>query len=297
MNVLISGSRGFIGSALYKYLASRGHMVGRMVRAPRRAGRNDVRWDPNEDWVDTAAMEGRDAVVHLAGEGIAGRWSGRKRLRIRESRMIGTRLLCEALRRLTVPPAVFASASAVGYYGDRGEEMLTEESRLGTGYLADLCRDWEALAVPAERTGVRAVQMRFGMVLSPEGGVLKKMLRPFRLCLGGRLGSGRQYWSWIAMADALAAVDHVLMHDEVEGPVNFVAPQAVTNRQFTKALARAVRRPAWWAIPGFVARLRYGRMAGELLLASTRAVPEKLLKTGFQFAYPEIGAALKERLK
>jgi uncharacterized protein (TIGR01777 family) len=258
----------------------------------------DVPWDPESDSIDQVALEGFDAVVHLAGESIAsGRWTEKKKTRIRESRARGTRLLAEALAGLDNPPRVLVSASAVGFYGHRGGEILTEKSERGTGFLADVCRDWEAAADRAASCGIRVVKMRLGMVLSPDGGALAKLLPVFRMGAGGVIGDGSQYMSWIALDDVVLAIAHFLGSGRIEGPVNTVSPSPVTNREFTKTLGRVLRRPTLFRVPGFAARALFGgEMADELLLASARAHPEKLLADGHSFAYPELESALRHLL-
>lgn len=296
MNVLISGSSGLIGSELVTRLTSGGHCVGRLVR---RAPLNDaeISWNPETGAVDLARLGGFDAVVHLAGENIAaGRWSEAVKRRIRDSRVEGTRRLCEALAQLEAPPKHLVCASAIGYYGDRGEEVLTEDSAMGTGFLAEVCRDWEAAADPARAQGLRVVHLRIGVVLSPRGGALQKMLLPFRLGAGGVVGSGRQYWSWIALDDVAGACLHVLTHPELTGPVNAVSPHPATNREFTQTLGRVLRRPTVFPLPGFAARLALGEMAEALLLASARVVPQRLLSSGYEFRYPDLEAALRHLL-
>jgi len=296
MNVLISGSTGLIGSALVDRLASAGHVVRRLVRPPAACAAPDVGWDPAARRIDQAALGGTDAVVHLAGESIMGRWTASKKASIRDSRVGPTALLCRALAGLADRPAVLACASAVGYYGDRGEEVLSEDSPPGGGFLAEVCRDWEAAAAPAAERGIRVAHLRFGVVLSPHGGALRRMLTPFRLGFGGRMGSGRQYWSWISREDAASAIVHALASEALRGAVNVVAPNPVTNRQFTRALARVLRRPAIFPLPAFAAKVLLGQMASELLLASERAEPRKLLRAGFAFRHPELEPALREML-
>ncbi len=250
-------------------------------------------WDPAAGRVDAGGLEGLDAVVHLAGESIAGgRWTAARRDRIRRSRIDATALLAGTLARLARPPRVFVCASAVGYYGDRGDEVLHEDSGSGAGFLADLCRDWEAAASPARAAGIRVVYARSGTVLSTAGGMLPRVLPLFRLGLGGVLGSGAQYLSWIALADHIGALQYLLGADGIAGPVNLVAPHAVTNREFTRALGRALRRPTPLPVPAAALRLAFGRLADEALLASTRVEPARLLASGYRFRYPDLGAAL-----
>lgn len=296
MTILVTGSSGLIGSVLVPFLTTGGHRVTRLVRSQPRPGEMAVRWDPVAGTLETAGLVGLDAVVHLAGENLAGRWTAEKKARIRDSRVKGTRLLCESLARLAQPPKVLVCASAIGYHGDRGEELLQEESAPGSGFLAEVCRAWEASAEPAVQRGIRVVHLRFGVVLSPSGGALAKMLFPFRIGAGGILGSGRQYWSWIALDDAIGAIHHALTTDTLQGPVNVVAPHPVTNREFTKTLGRVLGRPTPFPMPAFAARLAFGEMAEELLLASTRVEPTRLLATGYRFRHPELEGALRHLL-
>lgn len=297
MNVLVTGSTGLVGSALIPLLSSGGHRAIRLVRSQPRPGEDAVRWDPAAGTVETAGLEGLNAVVHLAGENIAaGRWTAEKKARIRDSRVKGTRLLCESLARLSQAPKVIVCASAIGYYGDRGEEILREESAPGTGFLAEVCREWEAAAEPAVKRGMRVAHLRFGVVLSPAGGALAKMLFPFRMGLGGVLGSGGQYMSWIAVDDAVGSIHHALVTETLKGPVNAVTPHPVTNREFTRTLGRVLGRPTLFPMPAFAARLAFGEMADELLLASTRVEPTRLLATRHAFRYPDLEAALRHLL-
>lgn len=296
MNVLVTGSTGLIGSALVSSLAAGGHRVTRLVRS--QAGEGSVRWDPEAAVLNAADLEGLEAVVHLAGENIAARrWTDEQKARIRDSRVKGTRLLCEALARLAQPPKTLICASAIGYYGDRGEEVLREESAPGTGFLPEVCREWEGAAEPARQKGMRVVHLRFGVVLSPAAGALGKMLFPFRMGAGGVIGSGGQYMSWIALDDAVGAIHHALGTGALEGPVNAVSPHPVTNREFTKALGRVLRRPTIFPMPAFAARIAFGEMADALLLASARVEPARLLATGYAFRYPELEGALRHLLR
>ena len=292
MNVLVSGSHGLIGSALVTALAARGHRVTRLVRAARVPSTDEVGWDPGAGRIETAALQHVDAVIHLAGESIAGRWTAAKKARIRDSRVLGTRTIAGALARLDRRPRVFVCASATGYYGDRGDEVLVEDSAPGDGFLAGVCRDWEAAASPARDAGIRVVQLRNGLVLSPRGGALARLVPLFRLGLGGRLGSGRQVVPWIALDDEVGAILHALSRDDLRGPVNFVSPGPVTNRDFTAALARVLHRPAVFTVPAAALRLALGEFAGELL-ASQRVQPAKLLAGGYGFRFPDLEAALR----
>jgi uncharacterized protein (TIGR01777 family) len=296
MHVVVSGSRGLVGSALVPFLTTGGHRVTRLVRGIA-AGPDETAWDPARGLIDASRLDGVDAVVHLAGENIAaGRWTPARKAEIRRSRVVGTRNLCEVLARLPHPPKVLVSASAIGLYGDRGAEILTEESAAGTGFLAEVCREWEAAAEPAARVGIRVVNLRFGMVLSPTGGALKKMLLPFKLGMGGRIGSGEQFTSWIALDDVIGAIHHVLCEESVRGAVNAVAPDPVTNGEFTRTLARVLRRPTLLPVPAFAARLAFGEMADALLLAGARVMPARLQASGYRFRFPDLESALRHLL-
>ncbi|HXF06211.1 MAG TPA: TIGR01777 family oxidoreductase [Blastocatellia bacterium] len=297
MNILVSGSSGFIGSALVAALRAGDHRVVRLVRPQSKADGPVVRWDPDTGTIDRAGLEGIEAVIHLAGASIAERWTPEHKTRIRESRVRGTRLLSEALAEQARPPGVLICASATGYYGHRGDEWLTEESPPGTGFLADVCQQWEAAAEPARQRGIRVVNLRIGIVLGRQGGALARMLLPFRLGLGGTIGCGRQYWSWIALDDLVSAFLHALVTDSLSGPVNVVSPVPVTNREFTRTLGRVLARPTVFPLPAPVARFLLGEMADELLLASARVRPVRLLESGFQFRYPDLESALRHLLK
>jgi uncharacterized protein (TIGR01777 family) len=296
MKVLVTGSSGLIGSALVPALRGAGHSVVRLVREP--PGPDAARWNPDDGSLDRSALDGVDGVVHLAGENIAaGRWTAKQKARIRNSRVRGTALLARAMRERDTKPKVFLSGSAVGFYGDRGAELLDETSARGLGFLADVCAEWEAAARLAADAGVRVVNLRTGIVLSREGGALRKMLPPFRVGLGGPVGSGTQYMSWIAIDDLVGALLYLLVTDSVTGAVNLVAPTAVTNREFTTALGRALRRPTLFKVPAFALRLALGEMADEMLLASIRAQPARLAASGYRFRYPDLEAALRHVLR
>ncbi|MBI3797567.1 MAG: TIGR01777 family protein [Deltaproteobacteria bacterium] len=297
MKVFVTGASGLVGSALVPYLTTGGHRVTRLVRSPPRPGAAEIYWDPAAGVQDLGSLEGMDAVVHLAGENIAGgRWTAARKAKIRDSRVIGTRTLCETLARLPQPPTVLVSASAIGYYGDRGAEPLWENSAFGSGFLPEVCRAWEEATQPAVQKGIRVVLLRIGIVLSPAGGALAKMLLPFKLGLGGVVGSGNQYMSWIALDDVAGAIAHSLETDTLQGPVNAVAPFPVTNREFTRTLGRVLGRPTVFPLPAFGARLVFGEMADALLLASTRVEPKRLLATQYGFRYPELDGALRHLL-
>jgi hypothetical protein len=243
--------------------------------------------------IDRAGLEGIDAVVHLAGENIAaGRWTAARKARIRDSRVKGTQLISETLAAMHRHPRVLVSASAIGYYGDRGSELLREESAPGTGFLPEVCGQWESATDPASRSGIRVVHIRLGFVLSSRGGALGKMLLPFKMGIGGKIGSGEQYMSWITLSDLCAAILHCIEAGTLHGPVNAVSPSPVTNLEFTKTLGRILSRPTIFPLPAFLARLALGEMADELLLASTRVDPVKLRNTGFAFQHPDLHSAL-----
>jgi uncharacterized protein (TIGR01777 family) len=292
MRILISGSSGFIGSALVPFLQGKGHQVTRLVRGGS-AGEEGIRWDPATGAIDQDRLPGIHAVVHLAGESVVGRWTPQKKAAIRKSRVEGTRRLVETLARVSPAPSVLICASATGFYGDRGDERLSERSAPGAGFLADVCREWESAANAAEQHGMRVVTLRIGMVLDRSGGALGKMLVPFQLGLGGRLGSGRQYWSWIAREDLLGAIGQALASPALEGPVNVVAPQAVTNEEFTRALGRILGRPTIFPVPAAGIRLLMGEMGDGILLASQRVEPHRLRASGYAFQYPELEGALR----
>jgi uncharacterized protein (TIGR01777 family) len=297
VRILVSGSSGLVGSALVPALRAEGHAVVRLVRGELGSG-DFLTWDPTSGTIDQQALEGFDAVIHLAGESIAAkRWTAEQKARIRDSREKGTRLLCESLARTLHPPRTLVSASAVGYYGDRGEEVLREESPPGLGFLAEVCRAWEAATEPALSRGIRVVNLRIGMVLSPTGGALARMLTPFRLGVGGVVGSGKQYMSWIALDDVLGVIRYVLSREELRGPVNAVAPNPVSNREFTKTLGRVLSRPTILPLPAFAARLAFGEMADAVLLASARVEPARLLSSGYRFQFPELEGALRHLLR
>ena len=294
MRIAVSGASGLIGSALIRALEGSGDDCSRLVRgAPRNPG--EVVWSPERGLAEPAAAQGFDALVHLAGESVAGgRWTVAKRHRIRSSRAPATLRLVDSLSTLDRPPHVFVCASAVGYYGDRGDELLDEDSPAGGGFLASVCRDWEAAAASAATVCERVVMLRFGVVLSAAGGALPRMLTPFRLGLGGRLGSGRQYFPWIHLEDAVAAIRHLIDHGE--GPVNLTAPEQVTNAHLTRSLARTLRRPALFPAPTPALVAIFGAMARETLLASARVVPARLQSGGFGYRYPTLDSALAHEL-
>jgi uncharacterized protein (TIGR01777 family) len=297
VKILVTGSSGLIGSALVPFLNARGHAVVRLVRTESGHGAGDVWWDPVAGVLDRAPIEGFDAVVHLAGDDISsGAWTPAKKARIRASRVAGTQLLARTLASLGRPPGVLACASAVGFYGDRGDEILTEESGPGTGFLASVCRDWEAAATPAAEAGIRVAHLRLGVVLSASGGALARMLGPFRMGLGGPLGSGRQYVSWIVIDDAIAAIGHVLSTSSMRGAVNVASPGPVTHAEFARTLGHVLGRPTVLGMPAFAVRLMFGEMADDVLLASQRLASARLLSSGYEFRFPELEAGLRHLL-
>ena len=286
MKIAITGSTGLVGSALVPLLTKSGYDVVRLARP--------AQWDPENGTIHSAALNGADAIVHLAGENIAaGRWTALRKARIRDSRVKGTRLIAETVARIEKPPQVMLSASAIGYYGDRGSEVLREDSAPGEGFLSDVCRQWEAATDAATRRGVRVVHLRTGLVLSQQGGALPKMLLPFKLGVGGKIGSGKQYWSWVSLDDLCSAVIHCIQASSLHGPVNIVSPSAATSREFTKALGRVLHRPTIFPMPAFAARLAFGEMADALLLASARVEPAKLLASRFVFRHKDLDATLE----
>ena len=292
MKIAMTGSSGLVGSHLIPQLESHGHEVMRIVRRKPQAA-NEIQWDPERGALEPADLVGVDAVIHLAGEGIAdGRWDDAKKRRIRESRTQPTQLLAKTLAGMANPPKALVSASAIGFYGERGDEVCTESDPAGEGYLAEVCVDWEAATQPARDAGIRVVNGRIGIVLTPEGGALKPMLLPFKLCAGGVVGSGKQYWSCISLDDLLDAFEFSVTNESLEGPVNFVCPNPCTNAEFTKALGAALGRPTILPMPAFAARLALGEMADALILTSTRVEPSKLLGAGFTFAHPTVSEAL-----
>lgn len=297
MHIAVTGASGLLGSALLSFLSGGGHRLTRLVRPGATAGAAVIEWDPQTGRLEAGALEGLDGVVHLAGENIAAkRWTAGQKARIRDSRVAPTQLLSETLARLSRPPKVLVCASAIGLYGDRGAELMAEDSPAGSGFLAEVCEAWEAASQAARDAGIRTVLLRIGVVLSPAGGALARMLLPFRLGAGGVIGTGEQYWSWIGLDDVVGAIHHALLTATLEGPVNAVAPQPVTNREFTKTLGRVLSRPTLLPLPGFVARLALGEMADDLLLSSTRVEPARLLASGYSFRHPELEGALRHCL-
>ncbi len=299
MKLLISGSHGLVGTHAMRVLTSRGHTLTPLVRRYASERSAKVAWLPRDNMIETWKIQEMQGVIHLAGESIAGgRWTAERKESIRQSRVEGTALLARTIASMPRPPKVFLCASAVGIYGDRGEEWVDEDSSPGRGFLTDVCRDWEAAAQPAIDAGIRTVFLRLGLVLSTTGGVLAKMMPAFRFGLGGTLGTGGQYMSWIGLPDVSNAMAFILENPGVSGPVNLVAPNPVTNREFTKCLASAMHRPAFLPVPATALRLLFGReMANECFLPSTRVKPAVLTRAGFEFRFTELGSALPSLLR
>ena len=295
MRVVITGTSGLLGSALLPALEADGHDVLRLVRHPPSSD-GDVAWNPAAGTIDAAALAGVEAAIHLSGATIGRRWTSSRKAEILASRIDSTRLLSEALAALDPRPTVLVCAGGVGIYGDRGDEILTEESTLGDGFLADVGRAWEEAAEPARAAGgIRVVNFRQGIVLTRRGGALERMLTPFKLGVGGRVGSGKQWWSWVELSDLVDAYRHALTSD-LTGPVNLMSPNPATNEQFTSALGKALHRPTVVPLPTVLARTIFGEMGGEVLLGGQRALPAKLLDTGFTFRYADLGSALERAL-
>ncbi|MEW5702577.1 MAG: TIGR01777 family oxidoreductase [Candidatus Zixiibacteriota bacterium] len=293
MKIAMTGSGGLIGSALAPALAAAGHEVVRLRRVDGVPDPGEAAWNPATGAFDPTAVSTTDVVIHLAGENLAsGRWTKERRKRILASRANATARLCTTLAQAQPRPRVLLSASAIGYYGDRGDTILDETHSRGSGFLADVCRAWEEATGPATAAGIRVVNLRFGMVLSAHGGALVRMLTPFRLGLGGPMGNGQQWVSWIAIDDLVRVVAHVIGDERTSGPVNVVSPEPLTNREFARALGRVLHRPAFLPIPAAALRLMFGQMADELLLSSTRVVPARLLESGFDFRYRDLSSAL-----
>jgi uncharacterized protein len=293
MKILISGSHGLVGTALIKALQADGHDISRLVRHYP-SSPAEIEWSPDRYSIALSLIEGFDAVVHLAGESIAeGRWTEEKKKRIRESRVKGTRLLGDALANLSQRPGVLVSASAIGYYGNRGDETVTEASAPGNDFLSEVCVEWEKATDLAKEKGIRTVNARFGIILDKDGGALKKMLPPFKMGLGGRIGDGKQWMSWIALDDVVGAIKFALTNDALQGPVNFVAPNPVRNAEFTKTLGRVLSRPTLFPIPAFGVRLAFGEVADALLLSSQRVEPKSLTEANYQFQYSQLDEALR----
>ncbi|MEA2204249.1 MAG: uncharacterized protein QOE77_1025 [Blastocatellia bacterium] len=297
MKLLMAGATGLVGTALKPALDKKGIGVTDLVRTEPNIALPEIEWHPNKGEIDPSQIEGFDAVINLAGESIAeGGWTDEKKKRIRDSRVDGTRLLSETFAKLSAPPKVFLCASATGIYGNRGDEILDEDSAPGKGFLAEVCREWEEATEPAINAGVRVVKLRFGPIFSSKGGMLEKLLTPFKLGVGGKIGSGKQYLSWVTIDDVVGAVVFALENERVHGPINIATPNPSTNVEFTKAMGKVLSRPTIFAVPEFAARLAFGEMADEMLLTSQRVLPKRLSEAGFKFQYPVLEAALRHVL-
>jgi hypothetical protein len=295
MKVLIAGSSGLIGDALVSHFESKGDEIVRLVRTPGEEG--TIFWDVHYGILDADALEGFDAVINLAGANVAEkRWTSKRKTEILESRVFSTILLCKRLAGLKKPPKVLINASAVGFYGNQGSSIVDESSLKGNGVLADVCRKWEASTSPIKDKGIRLVLARFGIVLSPKGGALKKMLLPFRLGLGGKIGAGDQWMSWVAIEDVVKSIEYLINNEDIQGAVNICTPNPVTNEEFTKILGNVLHRPTLLSVPAFAVRLVFGEMADEMLLASTKVSPRRLVDSGYVFQYPELESTLRHYL-
>ena len=295
MKVLITGSSGLVGSALTDFFVANGDEVIRLLRRSARA--DSPVWDPENGEIDLAGVRDIAAVVHLAGDNLAeGRWNDRKKNSILNSRVKGTKLLSKYFAAIEPKPYIIMSASAVGYYGNCGEKRVDEDSEPGKGFLADVCRQWEEATGSGVDMGIRVANLRLGLILSAEGGALKKMLLPFRIGLGGVIGSGKQYMSWVSIDDVIGTIQHIIANEALCGPVNLVSPNSVSNREFTKTLGQVLNRPTIFPMPAFAARIAFGEMADELLLSSTRVIPKKLMDSGYEFRHPELGGAFEHLL-
>ncbi len=293
MKIAIAGAGGLVGSALMPALRSDGADITRLVRSAPKDG--EIEWHPNQDQVNAEALEGFDVIINLAGESIAAsRWTDDQKRKIRDSRVNGTHLLSEAIVSMKAKPAAFICASATGIYGDRDAETLDEQSESGGGFLAGVCREWEKACEPAIKAGVRVVNLRFGPILAREGGMLAKLLTPFKMGMGGKVGSGKQYISWVALDDAVSAVRLAVNDQNIRGPLNIVSPNPVTNEEFTRTLGHVLNRPTALAMPAFAARLAFGEMADEMLLSSQKVLPKKLAAMGFEFKYPALEDAMRK---
>ena len=297
MHILMSGASGVVGSALIPFFTTGGHRVTRLVRRSSPAGENERFWDPQKGLIDIRDGDEFDVVIHLSGEHIGqGRWTPQKKKKIIESRNVTTALIAGRIARLAKAPRAFLCASAIGYYGDRGDSVMTEENECGADFISNVCDEWEQAALPALEKGIRTVFLRIGVVLSPAGGALERLLPSFKMGLGGKVGSGEQYISWISMDDLIGTVYHAMDDDSLSGPVNLVAPNPVTNLEMTRTLAKVISRPALFTIPAWLIKLVFGEMGKEVLLASTRVKPEKIMASGYRFRHPDLVGALRHLL-
>jgi uncharacterized protein (TIGR01777 family) len=296
MKIAIAGASGLVGSTLVPALVAEGAAVTRLVRGAPKSG--EIEWHPNQDQLSSQSLAGFDIIINLAGENIAGgRWTDEHKRKIRDSRVSGTHMLSEAIAKMDPRPGAFICASATGIYGDRDDETLDEQSESGSGFLAGVCREWEKACEPAIKAGVRVVNLRFGPILAREGGMLAKLLTPFKMGMGGKVGSGKQFISWIAIDDAVNAIKLVIHDQSIQGPVNVVSPNPVRNEEFTHVLGHALNRPTALTVPAFAARLAFGEMADEMLLVSQKVIPRRLTAAGFQFQYPELEDAMRKYIR
>ena len=294
MKILISGASGLIGKEILNSLAEQGHQI---ISLQRKSAPTTPYWDIENEIIELGANQKIDVVIHLAGESIAeGRWNQRKKERIKNSRVKGTKLLSEYFSKANYQPKIFISGSAIGFYGNRGDEKLSEESKKGTGFLSDVCYQWEEATTKASQSGIRVANIRFGMVLSSKGGALKKMLLPFKMGLGGIIGNGKQYISWVTINDVVGIINHIIKNKNLKGPINIVSPNPVTNHNFTKTLGKILNRPTFFPLPAFLAKILLGEMAQELLLSSTKVIPSKLQKSGYIFKNATLKNAFKNML-
>jgi uncharacterized protein (TIGR01777 family) len=297
LTILISGASGVVGSALIPFLTTGGHRVIRLVRNPSPQHPNEIYWDPFKGELDLKDIHAIDAAIHLSGENIGqGRWTRRKKQKIIDSRNRTTRVLAQKLSHMAKPPRVFICASAIGFYGHRGDSIMTETNECGADFISGVCNEWETSASPAMDKGIRVAFLRIGVVLTPRGGALQKFLLPFNLGMGGKIGSGSQYISWISIDDLIYAIYHIINNDALHGPVNLVSPTPVTNARFTRTLGKVLKRPTLFTIPAGIIQALYGEMGREILLASTRVMPQKIMDAGFDFRYPDLELAMRHLL-
>jgi uncharacterized protein (TIGR01777 family) len=297
LKILISGASGLLGSTLIPFLRTGGHTVLQLVRRQPKKENNEIRWDPANGTIDLDDTDMIDAVIHLSGENIGeGHWSPEKKKRIIDSRVKSTRLIAETISKMKNPPKVFLSASAIGFYGHRGDILLDESDTTGNDYISDVCRMWEESADTAVAAGIRTVFLRIGIVLSPQGGALGKLLFPFQMGIGGKIATGRQYMSWISIDDTIGAIHHALFERNISGPVNLVSPNPATNHEFTKVLAKVLSRPAYFTVPKFAIETVFGEMGRETILSSTRVKPGVLMETGYSYRHPDLETALRHLL-
>ena len=298
MRILITGSSGLVGSALVPHLTEKGYDIHRLVRNKKKGDQSPDYWDPQNGDLDVESLENFQVIIHLAGENISSkRWSKNQKEKISQSRIQSTRLLVDKLKNTKNPPRLFISASAIGFYGDRGSEILTEQSSKGNGFLADLVLDWENIALTIQSVGTRSVLLRSGIILSDQGGALAKILLPFKLGIGAILGDGQQYMSWISLTDVVQIIDFIIQNEHISGPVNVVSPEPVTNYQYSKALGKALARPVLFRAPSLILRLVLGEMADSLLLSSSRVIPQKLIDHAYSFSQPTLDQVFKEIFK